>query len=77
MPDVVASFSEWRDVDLYNKQLELGKPRNVQKQLWYPEWEFKTLALVEDFVLGKNDIGTVLKTMKDNLDGAKQLYPTF
>jgi multiple sugar transport system substrate-binding protein len=77
MPDVVASFSEWRDVDLYNQQLELGKPRNVQKQLWYPEWEFKTLALVEDFVLGKSDIGTTLTTMQTNLDGAKKLYPTF
>jgi multiple sugar transport system substrate-binding protein len=76
-PDVVASFSEWRDVDLYNQQLELGRPRNVQKQLWYPEWEFKTLALVEDFVLGKSDIGTTLKTMQENLDGAKKLYPTF
>jgi len=76
-PDVVESFSQWRDVDIYNKQLSLAKPRNVQKQLWYPEWEFKTLALVEEFVLGKKEIGEVLKTMQENLDGAKLLYPTF
>jgi multiple sugar transport system substrate-binding protein len=72
-----ASFAEWRDVEIYDQQLALGKPRNVQKQLWYPEWEFKTLALVQEFVLGKKDIGEVLKAMQENLDGAKALYPTF
>lgn len=75
--DVRAEFAKWRDVEIYDQQLALGKPRNVQKQLWYPEWEFKTLSLVQEFVLGQKDIGTVLKEMKDNLDGAKQLYPTF
>ncbi len=76
-PDVVAEFSKWRDVDVYNQQLALAKPRQVQKQLWYPEWEFKTIALVTEFVLGSKDLGTVLGEMQDNLDGAKQLYPTF
>ena len=76
-PDIRASFAEWRDVEVYDQQLALAKPRNVQKQLWYPEWEFKTIALVNDFVLGKSDIGTTLKAMQDNLDGAKKLYPTF
>lgn len=76
-PDVKAEFQKWRDTDVYDQQLSLGKPRNVQKQLWYPEWEFKTIALVTEFVLGQKDIGAVLKEMQDNLDGAKKLYPTF
>jgi len=77
MPEVRAEFAKWRDVDIYDQQLALAKPRNVQRQLWYPEWEFKTIALITEFVLGKKDIGAVLKEMQDNLDGAKKLYPTF
>jgi len=76
-PENRAEFAKWRDVEIYDQQLALAKPRNVQKQLWYPEWEFGTLALVSDFVLGKNQIGDVLKGMQDNLDGLKKLYPTF
>ena|GEM_PF-1669844 len=75
--DIRAEFSKWRDVEVYDQQLALAKPRDVQKQLWYPEWEFKTIALVTEFVLGSKDIGAVLKEMQDNLDGAKKLYPTF
>ncbi|MEA2594699.1 MAG: multiple sugar transport system substrate-binding protein [Thermomicrobiales bacterium] len=76
-PEIRSEFAKWRDVEVYDQQLALGKPRNVQRQLWYPEWEFKTIALVTEFVLGKKDIGAVLKEMQDNLDGAKKLYPTF
>jgi multiple sugar transport system substrate-binding protein len=76
-PDVKAEFSKWRDIEVYDQQLSLAKPRNVQKQLWYPEWEFKTVALVTEFVLGSKDLTTVLKEMQNNLDGAKKLYPTF
>jgi multiple sugar transport system substrate-binding protein len=77
MPDVRAEFAKWRDVEVYDQQLSLAKPRNVQKQLWYPEWEFKTIALVTEYVLGQKDLATVLKEMQTNLEGAKKLYPTF
>jgi hypothetical protein len=76
-PENRAEFAKWRDVEVYDQQLALAKPREVQKQLWYPQWEFNTIALITDFVLGKSDIGTTLKGMQDNLDGAKALYPTF
>jgi hypothetical protein len=76
-PEIRAEFAKWRDVEVYDQQLALAKPREVQKQLWYPEWEFNTLALVSDFVLGKNKIEDVLKGMQDSLDGLKKLYPTF
>jgi ABC-type glycerol-3-phosphate transport system substrate-binding protein len=76
-PDVKAEFSKWRDIEVYDQQMALAKPRNVQKQLWYPEWEFKMVALITEFVQGKKDLAAVLKEMQDNLDGAKKLYPTF
>jgi hypothetical protein len=38
-PDVRAEFGKWRDIEIYDQQLSLAKPRNVQKQLWYSEWE--------------------------------------
>lgn len=76
-PEVRAEFAKWRDIEVYDKQLSLAKPRNVQKQLWYPEWELKMIGLVQEYVLGKKDIGAVLKETTDNLNGAKKLYPTF
>jgi ABC-type glycerol-3-phosphate transport system substrate-binding protein len=76
-PEVQAEFSKWRDIEVYDQQLALGKPRNVQKQLWYPEWEFKTVALVTEYVLGDKNLDDVLKEMIDNLAGAKEIYPTF
>ena len=74
--DIRASFAEWRDVDVYDQQLELGKPRNVQKQLWYPEWELNTFGLVTEYVLGNAEIGDTLTAMQENLDGLKNIYPT-
>ncbi|MCC6943173.1 MAG: carbohydrate ABC transporter substrate-binding protein [Thermomicrobiales bacterium] len=76
-PTVRESFAEWRDVDIYDEQLALGKPRNVQKQLWYPEWEFKTIALVNEFVIGNKSLEDTLNEMLSNLEGAKAIYPTF
>jgi multiple sugar transport system substrate-binding protein len=55
--------------------MSLAKPRNAQKQLWYPEWELNMLNQVQDFVLGKIEIGDVLKSMQETLDGLKQQYP--
>ena len=74
--DVRASFSEWRDVDLYDQQLALGKPRNVQKQLWYPEWELNMIGKVQEYVLGSIEIGDFFSSVGETLDGLKQQYPT-
>ncbi len=74
--DVKAEFSKWRDIDIYDQQLKLAKPRNVQKQLWYPEWELNMLGQVQEFVLGNTDIGAVLKNLQETLDGLKQQYPS-
>jgi multiple sugar transport system substrate-binding protein len=74
--DVRASFSEWRDVDLYDQQLALAKPRNVHRQLWYPEWELNMIGKVQEFVLGSIEIGDVLSSMGETLDGLKQQYPS-
>jgi hypothetical protein len=35
------------------------------------------VALITEYVLGSKDLPTVLKEMQENLEGAKQLYPTF
>ena len=74
--DVRAEFAKWRDIEIYEQQLALGKPRNIQKQLWYPEWELNMLGQVQEYVLGKTEIGDVLTNIKENLDGLKQQYPT-
>lgn len=74
--DVKASFSEWRDVDLYDQQLSLGKARNVHRQLWYPEWELNMIGKVQEFVLGSIEIGDVFSSLGETLDGLKQQYPT-
>jgi multiple sugar transport system substrate-binding protein len=74
--DVRASFSEWRDVDLYDQQLALAKPRNVHRQLWYPEWELNMIGKVQEFVLGSIEIGDVFSSMGETLDGLKQQYPS-
>ncbi len=76
-PDVRAEFAKWRDIEIYDQQLSLAKPRNVQKQLWYPEWELNMLGQVQEYVLGNTaDVGEVLKNITENLTGLKQQYPT-
>lgn len=74
--DVKAAFAEWRDIDIYDEQLSLAKPRNVHKQLWYPEWELNMLIKVQEFVLGSIDIGEFFTNVQEHLDGLKQQYPT-
>jgi multiple sugar transport system substrate-binding protein len=76
-PENRAEFAKWRDVDIYDQQLALAKPRNVQKQLWYPQWELETLNLINEYVIGNGEIGDVLNGTKASYENVKKLYPSF
>ena len=51
-PDVVASFSKWRDVDISSKQLQLATSRKIAKAIWFPEWDLFMMQHVQDYIRG-------------------------
>ena len=51
-PEVVASFSKWRDVDISNKQLKLATSRKIAKTIWFPEWDLFMMQHVQDYIRG-------------------------
>ena len=49
-PDVVASFSKWRDLDVAAKQLSLGTARKIAKTIWFPEWDLFMMQRVQEYI---------------------------
>lgn len=48
-PEIVASFSKWRDVNISAKQLELATSRKVGKAIWFPEWDLFMMQKVQEY----------------------------
>jgi len=47
-PDIVASFSKWRDLDISAKQVELGTARKIGKAIWFPEWDLYMMQQAQE-----------------------------
>lgn len=73
-PEVVKSFSEWKDLKVAEAQLNNSKPRPVEKEVWFPEWNEFNTTKVQEFITGKINVGTLLKESSAKVAEAKARY---
>ena len=73
-PDVVASFSKWRDVDISNKQLQLATSRKIAKTIWFPEWDLFMMQHVQDYIRGNGSTDQLVAQLSGKVGELKKQY---
>jgi Helix-turn-helix domain, rpiR family len=73
-PDVVASFSKWRDVDTSNKQLQLATSRKIAKTIWFPEWDLFMMQHVQDYIRGNGSTDQLVAQLSGKVGELKKQY---
>lgn len=73
-PEIVASFSKWRDVDTSKKQLELATSRNVAKMVWFSEWDLFMMQRVQDYIRGNGSIDELCNNLARKVAELKTQY---
>lgn len=73
-PEVVQAFSQWKDLKVAEAQLANSKPRPVEKEVWFPEWNEFNTTKVQEFIVGKINIGTLLKESSAKVAEVKARY---
>ena len=70
-PDVVASFSKWRDVDTSNKQLQLATSRKIAKTIWFPEWDLFMMQHVQDYIRGNGSTDQLVAQLSGKVGNSR------
>ena len=73
-PEVVASFSKWRDVDIASKQLQLATSRKIAKTIWFPEWDLFMMQHVQDYIRGNGSTDELVAQLSGKVVELKKQY---
>jgi len=73
-PEVRASFAQWKDLAVAQKQQEIATPRDVSKTLWFPEWDWFMMGEVQDYIRGKQPLDRLVERLNDKLTAVKKQY---
>jgi multiple sugar transport system substrate-binding protein len=73
-PEVVASWKQWRDLDITKQQIGKSRTRDISKALWFPEWDWYMMGAVQDYIQGKTEVGALIKDLSDKAVALKSQY---
>lgn len=73
-PQVLSAWSKWRNMDVHNQQLKQSKSREVEKTMWFPEWDTYFQDQVGNYIQGKGKIDDVIKNTYQKALQLKQQY---
>lgn len=73
-PEVVASFSKWRDLDVSAKQLELATARKVGKAIWFPEWDLFMMQKVQEYFRSGTSTDQLVEALASKAGELKTQY---
>jgi multiple sugar transport system substrate-binding protein len=73
-PEVTASFSKWRDIDITKKQLELATARKVAKTIWFPEWDLFMMQRVQEYIRGTVSTDQIVDELSKKVADLKKQY---
>lgn len=74
-PEVKSALSQWLNLDVLNQQQrEKAKTRDVDRALWFPEWNLHMITQVQDFIQGAGSADDVVRNLYDKAGELKQRY---
>jgi multiple sugar transport system substrate-binding protein len=73
-PEVAASFSKWRDLDISKKQLELATSRKIAKTIWFPEWDLFMMQRTQEYIRGNMTTDQLVEALSSKVADLKKQY---
>jgi multiple sugar transport system substrate-binding protein len=73
-PEVVASFSKWKDLDVTAKQLSLSTSRKIAKTTWFPEWDLFMMQRVQEYIRSGSSTDKLVSELAAKASELKQQY---
>jgi multiple sugar transport system substrate-binding protein len=73
-PDVVASFSKWKNLDVGAKQLERGTSRKIAKTIWFSEWDLFMMQRVQEYIRSDTSTDQLVSDLATKAADLKQQY---
>ncbi|WP_425049745.1 ABC transporter substrate-binding protein [Psychromarinibacter sp. S121] len=73
-PDVVASFKEWRELDITNDQISKATARAVAKEIWFSEWDLFMMQQVQEYIRGAGDTDSLVAALAEQAESLKAEY---
>jgi multiple sugar transport system substrate-binding protein len=73
-PDIVKSFSKWKDLDVAEKQLETATARKIDKTLWFPEWDMFMMGQVQTYIRSDQPVEKIVEALAKNAADLKKQY---
>lgn len=74
-PEVVASWEQWRDMEIHFQQLDQSKGRPVESTMWFSEWNWQMMTEIQEFMGGKRTEQEVIDNLTKLQAELKDLYP--
>lgn len=73
-PDVVASFSKWKDLDVTAKQLDIGTARKIAKAIWFPEWDLYMMQQTQEYIRSGSSTDALVEGLASKAKELKEQY---
>lgn len=73
-PEVVESFSKWRDLDVSAQQLGLATSRKIAKAIWFPEWDLFMMQQVQEYLRSGSSTDQLVTALAQKAEELKTQY---
>jgi multiple sugar transport system substrate-binding protein len=73
-PEVVASFSKWRDLATTNQQIGLATSRKIAKTTWFPEWDLFMMKQTQEYIRGNGSLDQLCDSLVAKVAELKKQY---
>ncbi len=73
-PDIVASFSKWKDIDIANKQLGNATARKIAKEIWFAEWDLFMMQSVQEYIRSGSSTDDLVASLSSKASELKDQY---
>ncbi|MDW9476746.1 ABC transporter substrate-binding protein [Sinorhizobium meliloti] len=73
-PEVVSSFSRWRDIAVSAKQLELSRSRQIGKAIWFSEWDTYMMQQVQEYIRTGSSTDQLVENLIAKASDLKKQY---
>lgn len=73
-PEIVESFSQWRDLEVTRQQIEQSTPRRIAKTIWFPEWDLFMMQRTQEYLRTDMSTDQLVDELSEKVAELKEQY---
>ncbi len=73
-PEVVESFSKWKDLKVASDQLSNATSRAIGKAIWFPEWDMYMMQQVQEYIRSGSSTDALVSSLAAKAEELKVQY---